>query len=352
MDKIIKIYEHLGDEVSKQLYICRMLYNMTKEEKYLDAIIKIMLTWCKQHDTMVYPFIEKIKNSTGKVIIYGAGSGGKLIKRYLDENDISIIAYCDLDVKKQNSSLNDISIISPEMLVKNYSDEYVLVCVFNPYINGKILENLKHIGIEEEKILLATDFFGKQYFDATLPLNNDNNGIFIDAGCYDLGTALEFRKWNMNHQSKIYSFEPDEKSYLKCKDTLKEIGDDNIQIFPFGVWAEEGKLEFEIGNNGITHISNNENTVSVDVVAIDNVIKDEYCSFVKMDVEGAELQALKGLKNTIIRDHPTLAISIYHKDEDILEIPHYILSLFKDYKFYIRHYSTTISETILYAVVE
>lgn len=69
-----------------------------------------------------------------------------------------------------------------------------------------------------------------------------------------------------------------------------------------------------------------------------------------MDIEGAELEALRGAEKTIQRDYPVLAISIYHKTEDVLEIPLYILELSNRYQFYVRHYSTTASETILYAI--
>ncbi len=68
-----------------------------------------------------------------------------------------------------------------------------------------------------------------------------------------------------------------------------------------------------------------------------------------MDVEGAELKSLIGAKNTIIKNKPRLAICVYHKPEDICEIPEYILSLVPEYKFYLRHYSSINWETVLYA---
>ena len=68
-----------------------------------------------------------------------------------------------------------------------------------------------------------------------------------------------------------------------------------------------------------------------------------------MDVEGAELKSLMGARRTITRDHPRLAISVYHTLEDIYEIPCYILSIVPEYKFYLRHYCSRDYETVLYA---
>jgi len=67
-------------------------------------------------------------------------------------------------------------------------------------------------------------------------------------------------------------------------------------------------------------------------------------------VEGAELEALQGAKQTISRNHPRLAICIYHKPEDVMMIPEYILSLHNGYKLYIRHYQISQCETIVYAL--
>ena len=68
-------------------------------------------------------------------------------------------------------------------------------------------------------------------------------------------------------------------------------------------------------------------------------------------IEGAELEALKGAKETIQRDKPKLAVCIYHRPEDMVEIPLYIKQLVPDYKLYIRHHSNTAGETVLYAVM-
>ncbi len=69
-----------------------------------------------------------------------------------------------------------------------------------------------------------------------------------------------------------------------------------------------------------------------------------------MDVEGVELKSLMGAHDTILRDRPKLAVSIYHKYEDMIQIPLYIKSLVPEYRLYVRHYSNNACETVLYAI--
>ena len=80
------------------------------------------------------------------------------------------------------------------------------------------------------------------------------------------------------------------------------------------------------------------------------MLKGEKATFIKMDIEGSEINALKGGANTIKKYRPRLAISVYHKPEDIIEILSYILELCEDYKFYLRAYEYNEAGVVLYAI--
>lgn len=90
--------------------------------------------------------------------------------------------------------------------------------------------------------------------------------------------------------------------------------------------------------------------VTVQAESIDNVLRGEKATFIKMDLEGAELMALEGAAFTIKKYKPRLAICIYHNPMDIYRIPLLLMSYRDDYVFYIRHYTTCIYETVLYAI--
>lgn len=73
-------------------------------------------------------------------------------------------------------------------------------------------------------------------------------------------------------------------------------------------------------------------------------------SFIKLDIEGAELRSLQGAGRIILRNRPRLAVCLYHKKEDYWKISCYLKSLVPEYRLYIRHYSNYSAETVLYAV--
>ena len=181
-----------------------------------------------------------------------------------------------------------------------------------------------------------------QYFDVLAPVDNE---IIIDAGAYDGATALQFLKWAEGRVKKIYSFELDPVNVAKCEERLKSYGD-KITLIAKGTSDKDETIYITAsGSTG----GKAEGDTEAGLTAIDNVVKDERVTLIKMDVEGAELKSLMGAKNTILKNRPRLVICVYHKREDLYEIPGYILSLVPEYKFYLRHYCSLEWETVLYA---
>lgn len=187
---------------------------------------------------------------------------------------------------------------------------------------------------------------GMQYMDVFEPMKEE---IIINAGACDGRTDLEFLMWGGDKVKRIYSFEADKSNVEKCKEFIKEHCDDRVFLIPKGCWHETAKLSIGGGVGTPGSYLEEKGEGEIDVTTIDSVVKDEKVTFIKMDIEGAELNALKGAKNTIVKNRPRLAICVYHKYEDFYKIPQYILSLAPEYRFYLRHYSTMECETVLYA---
>lgn len=149
---------------------------------------------------------------------------------------------------------------------------------------------------------------------------------------------------------KIFAFEPDINNCQVCKKNFEESCPVEYHLETAGLWSEKTVLKFVEEDCG-SHI-NEKGTVEVPTVNIDEVVGDSKVTFIKMDIEGAELEALKGASKTIQVNKPRLAICLYHKAEDIIEIPKYIKELVPEYKLFIRHYYPYFFDTVLYAVIE
>lgn len=187
----------------------------------------------------------------------------------------------------------------------------------------------------------------EQYLDVFAPLESE---IVVDAGCYDGATALRFLKWGGDRIRHIYSFEFDPINAAKCEENLRQYAD-KITLVKKGTWDKDEIIYTNARGGGSSNVISEGNT-QVQLASIDNELAEVPVTFIKMDIEGAELKSLIGAKNIIIKNHPRLAICVYHKPEDIYEIPGYILSLVPEYKFYLRHYSSRDWETVLYAYCE
>jgi FkbM family methyltransferase len=195
-----------------------------------------------------------------------------------------------------------------------------------------------------------------EYFFNHLQLGKDE--VFIDCGAYIGDTIDEFLK-RCPEYKQIVAFEPETENFRKLK--KKHGTNSKITLINAGVYDKEGETLFE-RQDGLSRIIQpsssppkqddwRSNFMSIQLKTIDN-LKLENVSFIKMDIEGAELNALKGAEKTIIKNKPKLAICLYHSDEDMIRLAEYIHNLISEYKLYVRHYSfyPSISETVLYAI--
>lgn len=119
-------------------------------------------------------------------------------------------------------------------------------------------------------------------------------------------------------------------------------------LFPCGVWETTTMLRFD-GSAASASALTEQGTDSIQCVSIDDALQGFSPTLIKMDIEGAEPQALKGAQETIRRYTPDLAISVYHSLRHFWEIPLYIRQIVPDYKLYLRTYGAAGNETIMYA---
>ena len=187
----------------------------------------------------------------------------------------------------------------------------------------------------------------KEYFLSALKFGR--NEVYIDCGAYDGDTIERFIKKCPNYKN-IIAFEPVQSPFERLKSSCKDYA--NITLYNEGVYENTTTLNFYPGNytGSINQAqSKSEEVVQLKVRSIDSLDLPKV-TFIKMDIEGAEIEALKGAERTILRDKPKLAICIYHKNEHMLCIPEYIHCLVPQYKLYVRQYNI-MNETVLYATL-
>ena len=191
-----------------------------------------------------------------------------------------------------------------------------------------------------------------RYQHGAVNLGVEHGDVIIDGGGCWGDTAMYFA---FHEASKVYSFE-------FVKDNLKILRGNlaqNPSISPIvevverALWHEDDvELIFESAGPGTGVRVGGVSGETVKTITIDTYVAREgieRIDFIKLDIEGAELKALEGARNTIKRFVPRLAIAIYHKQEDLCTIPHYLKSLCPEYEFYLDHFTTSMIETVLFA---
>lgn len=187
------------------------------------------------------------------------------------------------------------------------------------------------------------------YLNLITPKNKE--GI-IDAGAFDGDTAGMFALMSPN--SSVYSFEPVQRLYAKLVGLSQVLTE--IKPVHAAVWDRSGQIGFQ--ENTLTPqmsgVSDTTAACSVRATSLDDFIENDgqgKIDFVKMDIEGAELHALKGAENLIKTSKPDLAICIYHKPEHLWRIPLWLKETLPQYHIYIDHKSHGLTESVCFASV-
>jgi FkbM family methyltransferase len=338
--------------------------------------------------------------------VYGAGGFGRGLSTVLEEYKVKVIAFIDAS---QTGTVSEFEILAPEAADKNIP---VVIGVCNLYGDlQQIYSTLQTLGFSElyspvevfsllsvqgykrEHYWLTTDFelyqreeksinqfknllsddLSKSLYDSILEYRVSGDveklpqvlGIeqqylptdipvvprpmkLLDCGAY-VGEIIEYSR-NLNFEiESIYAFEPDPLNYSKLADCVSASNlTGQALAYQMGVGERTEQLRFSADGNLGAAISEDGDVV-IQVVKLDEFLPDTEINFVKMDIEGAEQGALIGMKNILMQQRPNLAISAYHKPQDLWTLGHWINELNLGYRFSIRCYGHQCFDTVLYA---
>jgi FkbM family methyltransferase len=182
----------------------------------------------------------------------------------------------------------------------------------------------------------------EQYFEAFLNLRRSGE-VFADVGSFDGQTTLEFVK-RCPEYGAAYVLEPDPVNFSVCKQKLA--GLPNICMWPIGASDAKGKASFTASGSksGISP----DGPITIELDCLDDLLSLDP-TFIKMDIEGAELPAIMGATR-IIRHRPRMAVCAYHRPGDFWRIPKQVLAIFPNFDLYMRHYTESIYETVIFFV--
>jgi FkbM family methyltransferase len=169
--------------------------------------------------------------------------------------------------------------------------------------------------------------------------------VFVDGGGYDGQTSLQFAAWNKAYR-RIYYYEPVPAMMEVSRRNLAGLRD--VSFLQKGLFSRNDRLRFDTGAGPASNITATGQS-EIDVVCLDDEVH-EPITFLKLDIEGAEFEALQGTVNHIRSASPTLAVCIYHDQRDFWRIPLRVLEVNDRYDLYVRHYSESIRETVMFFV--
>ncbi len=346
-------------------------------------------------------YLMELRKKAKYFCIFGTGMVGKTDCEFFHRFNIKVDFFCDNNSNNVGKVIKNVPYITYENLI--YLKEDTVIFIATGYIDeiyGKLIEqNFKEVLFLNEYRLAYSNYYydNKEeirininqlldivddedsfnciykivegWFDFEFPYTEylkiksdlqyfvkdiiklSDNEKFVDVGAYTGDTINVFLEQCSYKFEKIYAFEIDTKIAEILQNNIQKLDislQDKIKIFQNGLYNEYKKMKISAGDSSSCIQYEGEEEVVVD--RLDSVISEEV-TLIKMDIEGAELDALQGATETIQKYKPKLAICIYHNPAHMWEIPLYIKELVPEYRVFIRHHTNLPYETVCYAVI-
>ncbi len=353
-----------------------------------------------------------IKNNIEQegVVLFGSGNLGQRIASYFKEKGYRIVCFVDNNEQKNGTIIDDIVVFSPSIAFEKFGKLELtwIVTIWSPghsykqthkqllnlgvhkivSINSifqifdkallpyyhfqlanyyleqkeKIKEAFSYLKDEESKVQFYKHLKVRlgHSFNELPDASTDNQyfindiikltepEIFLDCGAFTGDTLNDYLKYAKVPFKKYICLEPDPQNLIALNNNIVSKSLSNIQVLEIAVGNENGVLKFDATGGGGAGLSDS-GSINVNCVRIDDFFNEEI-TFIKFDIEGAELSALKGAYNTIQKYKPKLAVCIYHLPNDLWEIILYIKKQFPFYDFSVRTHQYDGLDFVLYAI--
>jgi len=175
--------------------------------------------------------------------------------------------------------------------------------------------------------------------------------VFVDCGSFDGGELGSFVAHWQGKFKHAFAFEPDPSNRLALAACIARMGiGTRATIMPSAVGNVNGPVSFSCSGSVRSHLSSNESDARLECRKLDDIEWPLRPSYIKMDIESAEPEALRGAAEVLRRDRPVLAVCTYHRSEHLWQIPNLIHSIFPEYRIFLRRYAEECWEGVCYAI--
>lgn len=344
-----------------------------------------------------------------RIVIFGAGRLGRKIREGISGTDLDPVAFADNNPRLWGKVADGLPILSPKEAASQYSTNATfVVAIWHPSrspLMSELLAQLRDLGcraaafpllfwrhpgtflpyffwdlpskllqqrfdissafellddeasrqayVAQIQLRLRADFDcldnptpGEQYFPGLFSMSADE--CFVDCGAYIGDTTQAFLSQTDDVFRKVIAFEADPAVLPTLESFVGEVGSRAV-LRKAAVGARNGVVHFAgdgIGGGCVTGTSG----VEVPCVRLDDALAGEHVSFIKMDIEGGELQALEGAHRLIWRDRPVLAVCGYHTPDHLWRVPVSLKTLAPDALLFLRSHCADGLDTVCYSV--
>ena len=333
-----------------------------------------------------YSFWDNRIGKERPVILYGTGNGADKIIDRLFEKGVSPQGVFASDGFVRDRSFRGMKVLSYDETIEKFGNDITVVVSFG---SGRedVINFIKALDERHELIIPEVPLYGGELFDLDYRIAHEKEltetysilsddyskelfcdavnfrltgklkyllrcepfeesvrfltaekkiGVLIDGGAYNGDTVSSFKRI-FPSSVRIIAAEPDPGSYGKLALRYK----DDPTVYPVccALGDTKGEIRFSSSSgrgSGVSSASRRSKEIVAEQTTVDAISCGERIDLIKLDVEGLELESLKGARNTIQSYAPDLIVSLYHKTDDLFVIPSYLKSVVPEYAFYLR----------------
>lgn len=332
-------------------------------------------------------------------VIFGTARLGETILRQLAMLGVKVAAFADNDAGRWGSRIAGVPIVSPAEILPDQPivvaskfvkdivaglgtrarppiPHYVLPIIFPEHFEGiyhglsadlirssrpDIVEAYAMLEDESSRRLFATllkfrltldpldlpDPVADQYFPEFWPMSDRE--VYVDVGACDGDTLRDYLARAGDRFTHYFALEPDPANLRALVREIPPKIAEKVSVIPKAAGAKRGVVSFVANLGGESRVGVGGETTA-EVVALDEVLSHRAVTAIKVDVEGYESEVLLGARRILAADMPKIALSVYHKIPDLWTLPVWLKRERPGYRYFLRHHTPEIYDTVLYCL--